>query len=95
MKNTTLIYVAVEGLGVELWQPVQAVLEHGNCYRVLESSPDPEHDYWQFSSGDIVRCESHTFAEGEHGLVARGRCEGDAEQVNADDSHSASLHSSI
>ena len=75
MEEHTLIYVVVEGFPGGLLQPVKSVHLHGDCYRVLESSPDPEHDYWQFSSGDEVRCESHTFAEGEVGLIARDKCE--------------------
>jgi hypothetical protein len=77
-ESVMLIYVAVRGDPVDVWAPVKAVHEHGDCYRVMGSSPDPGHDHWQFSSGDIVRCESYTSYEGEAGLVARSGCECEA-----------------
>lgn len=77
MNSKTIIYVDVPGKPVKVWNPVEAVHVRGDCYLVLESSPDPERVYWQFGSGDIVRCESYTFYEGETGLVARAKCECD------------------
>ncbi|HLM59216.1 MAG TPA: hypothetical protein VK308_00290 [Pyrinomonadaceae bacterium] len=70
-----LIYVAVDGYNVEVWSPVDAVPEHDDCYRIVTVNDDPEHWYPQFDFGDVVRCENHTFAEGEFGLVAREKCE--------------------
>ena len=32
MKNSELIYVAVKGYRVEVWQPVKAIHVHENCY---------------------------------------------------------------
>jgi hypothetical protein len=72
---THIIYVDVQGYPVKIWNPVQSTHMHDNCYRVLESSPDPEHEYWEFEDGDIVCCESHNFAEGETGLIAVAKCE--------------------
>jgi hypothetical protein len=42
---------------------------------VLESSSDPEHEYWQFKSGDVVKCEMNEFYEGETGLIAVAQCQ--------------------
>ena len=75
MNAVRLIYVDVKGYPVKIWNPVRATHVHGGCYRVLESSPDPEHEYWEFKEGDVVRCETYAFSEGEEGLVARARCE--------------------
>ena len=69
-----LIYVRVLHFPGGLLQPVQAELVHGNCYRVVDSSDDPEHDVWEFGAGDVVHCGSTVFAEGEVGLVADGAC---------------------
>ena len=69
-----LIYVAIEDRNVEIWSPVDAVPEHDDCYRIVTVNDDPEHWYPQFDFGDVVRCEIHTFAEGEFGLVAREKC---------------------
>ena len=49
MKN--LIYVhatTFDRPNTFTWQPVQSIHEHENCYRIPDSSNDPEHDYWQF-----------------------------------------------
>ncbi len=57
-----------------MWQLVQAVHEHRNCYRIIESSSDPEHEYWQFSFDETVSCNSNQFAENEFGLIAVEKC---------------------
>ena len=75
MENFDLIYVDVKGYPVKVWQPVKAVRVHENCYRILESSSDPEHGYWQFSYNDVVRCEKSYFSEDESGLIAFAICE--------------------
>ena len=74
MDNDTLVFVEVVGFPGGLLTPVRAVREHGNCYRLLESSRDPEHDVWKFTEGAIVQCERHEFSEGEYGLVAVATC---------------------
>ena len=77
MFEKTLIYVSVESYNQSntiIWHPVQAVHEHKNCYRVLESSVDPEHEYWQFSFNEIVKCDEHEFAKNEFGLIAVEKC---------------------
>lgn len=56
------------------WIPVQASQEHENCYKILESSSDPEHDYWQFTLNDVVICRAYKFAENEFGLIALEKC---------------------
>ncbi len=73
-ENTFIIYVAVKYSRRPDWYPVQAVHERENCYRIVETNPDPEHLYWEFSEGDVVKCEKHIFAENEVGLVARVKC---------------------
>lgn len=75
-RPITLIYVNESTrIGTPSWHPIEAVHEHGDCYRIISLDPDPEHSYWEFSTDDVVRCESHKFAEGEFGLVARSKCE--------------------
>lgn len=77
MNNQTLIYVDVKYFdhSGKFWEPVQSIQVHEKCYEILESSTDPEHVYWEFTLGDIVRCETNKFAEGEFGLIAVSKCE--------------------
>jgi hypothetical protein len=77
MEATSIIYVDVNGYPEKTWYPVRAVHRHANCYQVLESC-SVAYSYresWQFENGDIVRCESHEFHEGETGLIALAKCE--------------------
>ncbi len=78
MEHASQIYVALLDEGVDVWRPVQAVCEHGDCYRIISSNPDPEDESWQFLEGDVVRCRSRTFTGGEIGLVAYAKARGDA-----------------
>jgi hypothetical protein len=75
MNANEIIYVDVTGYPEKLWQPVEAQHQHGSCFLVLESSADPEHEYWQFQSGDVVHCEMNEFYEGETGLFAVSKCQ--------------------
>ncbi len=78
MAGKTLIYISAttyDRPNTTTWVPVRSFHEHKDCYRILEESDDPEHDYWQFSSGDIVQCKKNKFAEGEYGLIAFKKCD--------------------
>lgn len=69
-----LIYVRLlDRSELHLW-PVQAELEHGTCYRVLDDSEDPEHFIHEFQADEVVLCERRVFAPGETGLVAVAPC---------------------
>ena len=77
MSEQTLIYISVSTYdhpNTLIWQPVRAVHEHGNCYRIMESSSDCEHEYWQYAFNDIVICNNNKFAENEFGLIAIEKC---------------------
>ena len=76
MEPTAIIYVDVNGYPEKCWYPVRALHRHGNCYQVLESCNDSYRyrESWKFESGDVVRCESHEFYEGESGLIAVAKC---------------------
>lgn len=69
-----LVYINVIGFPGGLLQPVRATLEHAFCYRLLESSQDPDHDNWEFQEGDVVQCRHQEFSEGELGLIAVALC---------------------
>jgi hypothetical protein len=75
MSVNEIIYVDVKGYPERLWHPVEAKHQHGSCYLVLEFNSDPEHEYWQFESGDVVHCETNEFYEGETGLIAVSKCQ--------------------
>ena len=70
MSDYCLIYVRVKNFPGGLLQPVKAQRLGNDSYRILESSIDPEHDIWEFTEGDIVRCKEYSFSEGEIGLLA-------------------------
>ncbi len=78
MENLAQIYVALLGEGVDVWRPVQAIHERGDLYRIISPNPDAEDERWQFSSGDVVRCERRAFSSGGEGLVAYAKAGGDA-----------------
>ena len=76
MSQKQIIYVDVKGYAEKVWHPVTTKHQHGSCYLVLESSTDPEHEYWQFESGDVVCCEMKEFdGMGESRLIAVLKCE--------------------
>jgi hypothetical protein len=64
------IYVALLNEGTTCWRPVQARPLGDDLYEILSEKPDPELEEWEFSTGDIVRCERKVFSGGEVGLVA-------------------------
>lgn len=70
MSAYHLIYVRVRNFPGGLLQPVKALDLGDRLYKIAESSIDPEHDVWEFLEGDTVRCEEHSFSEGETGLLA-------------------------
>jgi hypothetical protein len=67
MSNTTTVYVALVGEGVDVWRPVPAEHLGADLYR-LTGAP-PEDEAWPFSLGDVVRCEVRTLS-GDWGRCA-------------------------
>lgn len=53
-----------------MWKPVEALVMGDDTYQILSENPDPEGQKWQFRTGDIVRCEAHTFMNGSQGMIA-------------------------
>jgi hypothetical protein len=53
--------------GTTCWRPVSAAHLRDDIYRIVEQPSGGEH--WEFSSGEVVRCRQHTFADGQTGLV--------------------------
>jgi hypothetical protein len=74
MENDSLVFVEVVDFPGGLLTPVRAARQHRDCYRLLESSNDPEHDVWRFTKGAVVRCVRREFSAGEYGLVAVATC---------------------
>lgn len=50
-------------------EAVRAVQVGPDRFRLLESSPDPEHHYRGYSEGDEVVCVEVEFAPGDRGYV--------------------------
>lgn len=68
-----IIYISIiDGRGS--LEAVKADRLHGNCFRLLQSSEDPEHYDWEYSAGDVVHCREVVFAPGEWGYLAVERC---------------------
>ena len=69
-----IIYVRADNLMRDSWQAVLALKCDCGCFEILGASNDPEHEIWEFTKGDVVGCEIHSFYEDESGLVAVKRC---------------------
>lgn len=67
-----IIYVRLVECPDDL-EPVRAVKLGSGSFRLLESSPDPEHHYWGYSEGDEVVCSEVEFAPGERGFVVEAK----------------------
>jgi hypothetical protein len=68
--TTTQIYMPLLEEGVPVWRPVQALFLRDGVYRIVSDSNGFPNEQWQFSTGSSVRCQPHTFANGETGLAA-------------------------
>ncbi len=59
--------------GTDVWRPVEAIREKADSYRIVSENADVEGQQWEFRSGELVRCEEHTFADGTKALVAMAK----------------------
>ena len=59
INNSIEIYVYLLDEGVDVWRPIQAEKLSNNLFRIVSKNPDLEDEKWQFSTGDIVKCEEH------------------------------------
>ena len=75
MATAREIFVALIGEGTDVWRPVEAepVDSHGFC--ITGQNPDPDGEVWEFTQGELVRCEHRTFSGGSPGLVASQKLE--------------------
>ena len=70
-----IVYLEVRGAKPRQRMPCLAAHLHGSCFRLLGSSPDPEHLPWAFREGDAVSCEEHVFSDDdERGWVVVDHC---------------------
>ena len=63
IENIT-IYVFLLDEGTDVWRPIEAIPVGDGVYRIVSENPDPEAEHWQFSTGDLVRCELKSLSEG-------------------------------
>ncbi len=54
--QTVQIYVRLLDEGTEVWCPVQAERQADGGYKIVSENPRPETDWWEFTTGDVVRC---------------------------------------
>ena len=57
INNNIEIYVYLLDEGTHVWRPVQAEKLSDSLFRIISINPDPKDEKWQFSTGDIVKCE--------------------------------------
>lgn len=69
------IYVPFVDEGVEVWRPVDTELVSESVYRISDI-PEPSDEQWQFTRGQLVRCEQRRFSDGQLGLAAVQRANG-------------------
>ena len=70
MKEPIRIYVALLDEGTGVWRPVEAIHVRDDLYQITSQNLNPKNERWQFSSGDVVRCQSSVFGDGSKGTVA-------------------------
>lgn len=61
-KETIFIYLLEEG--TDVWRPVSAVPVCDGWFRIVSLNSDPDDEKWQFTTGDIVKCETRLLTEG-------------------------------
>lgn len=71
IKIRNNIYVRLAGEASDVWRPVEASPRDDGNYEILSVNANAENESWEFTTGDIVRVEEHTFMDGKPGLVAR------------------------
>ena len=49
--------------GVDVWRPIESEIIGNNIFRIPIDAPIPERENWQFSPGDLVRCELKPISE--------------------------------
>ena len=64
------IYVRLLGEGTEVWRPVDTTHENSGLYRIIGQNPDPSDESWEFTTGDLVKCENRVSSGGSRGLAA-------------------------
>jgi len=47
-----------------VWRPVIAERIRKDVFRIIGENEDPEDERWEFSTGQLVRCEERVFAGG-------------------------------
>jgi hypothetical protein len=63
--QTTTIYVRLLDEGTDAWRPVVAERFSKDTYRIIELTPDPDIERWEFASGELVRCRHQRLSGGE------------------------------
>ncbi len=64
------IYVALIDEGTRVWCPVEALHLYEGVDQIVGVNDNPEDTHWAFGTGEKVRCEYQTTADGEKILVA-------------------------
>ncbi len=70
-RERTIVYVALQDEGVDVWRPVEAMHLGGDAYRILDQPYDAGIETWEFTPGAEVICEPKVLSDGEV-LVAVG-----------------------
>ena len=64
MNTIQSIHVRLLDEGTDVWRPVEAEFVGPDTYRITSLNPDPEDEHWEFTTGDVVRCEIQHLARG-------------------------------
>ncbi len=70
--STITIYIFLRGEGTDVWRPVEAVPVGSTYYRIVSENGAPDDERWEFTTGEVVRCETRRLSGGEC-LVAVAR----------------------
>jgi hypothetical protein len=64
------IYVKLLDEGTDVWRPVNAECVGMDSYRIVSENPDSKSEEWEFTQGQIVRCEERPLSGNQRSLVA-------------------------
>jgi len=70
INNIFEIYVYLLVEGTDVWRPVKAEKLGDKLFRIVSQNTDSEDERWQFSTGDIVKCEERILSNSKKCLVA-------------------------
>lgn len=61
--------------GVDCWKPIKALEIGEGVFKIIENTPDPNDELWEFAKDDVVICIEKEFSDGKIAMVADRKIE--------------------